>query len=192
MGAFEADGPAGQVMNLLNDLGHDPYVEAMDRTEQKTHEALDRRGRIPVFSPTEYQAPIGLQQAEVGEPVQSTGRRKGLLVACNYPGQKGELRGCINDSKKWHGMLRKYGFPDEDILVLHDERGRRGEETSFRRRCVDGLRWLVDGARSGDVLFFTFSGHGSQVANHSGTEADGMDEVILPTDFKSAGFVKDD
>ena len=48
-------------------------------------------------------------------------------------------------------------------------------------------RWLVSGARPGDSLFFSFSGHGGQVRDVDGDEADGLDETILPEDYKIAG-----
>ena len=39
------------------------------------------------------------------------------------------------------------------------------------------MQWLIKGAQPGDALFFHFSGHGGQVKDISGDEADGMDEV---------------
>ena len=40
------------------------------------------------------------------------------------------------------------------------------------------MKWLLGGVQSGDSLFFHFSGHGSQVIDHSGDEEDGLDETI--------------
>ena len=42
----------------------------------------------------------------------------------------------------------------------------------------------MQGARAGDVLFFHFSGHGAQEEDPKGWEEDGMNETILPVDFK--------
>ena len=47
-------------------------------------------------------------------------------------------------------------------------------------------------AKRGDCLFFHFSGHGGQVRDHSGDEADGYDETIVPCDYKRAGQITDD
>jgi len=44
----------------------------------------------------------------------------------------------------------------------------------------------------GDALFFHFSGHGAQQEDPHGYEEDGMNETILPIDFKSAGMITDD
>merc|ERR1719499_2672641 len=54
------------------------------------------------------------------------------------------------------------------------------------------MRWLVAGAQPGDALFFHFSGHGAQQRDPHGIEEDGMNETILPVDFKSAGMITDD
>lgn len=36
------------------------------------------------------------------------------------------------------------------------------------------------------------SGHGKQIQNVDGSEADGMDEVICPVDFDEEGYIEDD
>jgi len=61
-----------------------------------------------------------------------------------------------------------------------------------RMNILSGMRWLVSNAQAGDSLFFQFSGHGSQVLDTSGDEADGYDETILPMDHKTAGQIVDD
>jgi len=43
---------------------------------------------------------------------------------------------------------------------------------------------LVEGARPGDVLVFTFSGHAVQIPDEDGDEDDGLDEAICPADFE--------
>jgi hypothetical protein len=41
-------------------------------------------------------------------------------------------------------------------------------------------------------LFFNFSGHGTQIRDVDGDEADGFDEALCPCDFESAGVIVDD
>jgi len=41
-------------------------------------------------------------------------------------------------------------------------------------------------------LFFHYSGHGSQQRDRTGMEADGMDETILPVDYRKSGQITDD
>lgn len=61
-----------------------------------------------------------------------------------------------------------------------------------RANIITQMRNLVAGAAPGDSLWFSFSGHGSQVADTSGDEADGMDETICPADYTTAGQIVDD
>jgi len=56
---------------------------------------------------------------------------------------------------------------------------------------LEGISWLVSGAAAGDLLFFQFSGHGGQTKDLNGDEDDGIDEVIFPCDFKTAGTERD-
>merc|ERR1712070_1014755 len=60
-----------------------------------------------------------------------------------------------------------------------------------RNNIPNAIRWLVDGAQPGDVLFFQFSGHGAQREADDDSEIDGMDELIIPTDYKRAGMIVD-
>jgi hypothetical protein len=64
--------------------------------------------------------------------------------------------------------------------------------TPTKANIRKGFRWLVDGAKAGDVLWLHFSGHGTQVKDKNGDETDGMDESICPVDFKKAGVIIDD
>lgn len=45
---------------------------------------------------------------------------------------------------------------------------------------------------SGSSLFLSFSGHGTQVRDEDGDEADGYDEAICPRDYATAGLLVDD
>lgn len=127
---------------------------------------------------------------------QPSGRRKALLVGINYRGTNAELRGCVRDVSFVHHLLTsKFGFKKSDFVVLTDEPDgisgvRRGAPT--RRTILSSLNWLVSDTRPGDSLWFSFSGHGSQVRDLNGDEADGYDETILPVDYKREGHIVDD
>jgi len=62
----------------------------------------------------------------------------------------------------------------------------------YATNILAGIRWLVTGAKKGDVIVFYYSGHGSQVADVSGEEIDRRDETICPHDYATAGMIKDD
>jgi len=102
-------------------------------------------------------------------------KKRALIVGINYLGTSSELRGCINDANLINKTITEhYGFNDVRMLL---------DANATTAGILNGLYWLVDGARSGDVLYFHYSGHGSQIVCYDGEEADGLDEIICPVDL---------
>eukprot|EP01134_Creolimax_fragrantissima_P003123 CFRG3123T1 len=95
-----------------------------------------------------------------------------------------------------HGIVNaeKLGVPPlsgRRRAVLVDDQ----QNSSFhptRRNILNALGWLSGEAKPGDSLFFHYSGHGGQVRDTNGDEEDGMDETIIPMDYKQAGQIVDD
>lgn len=107
--------------------------------------------------------------------------KKALCVGINnYPGSSNDLAGCVNDCNDWAYILTsKYGFTS--VSKLLDSQATMGA-------IKKALTALVDGAVSGDVIVFTYSGHGSYVVDKNGDEPDGKDETLYAYD----GNVLDD
>jgi metacaspase-1 len=104
--------------------------------------------------------------------------RKALLCGVNeYQIPGANLRGCVNDVENIRGVLEDVcGFEASDITVLINEQVTKAAiETELAK--------LVSGAAAGDVLYFHFSGHGSNVADKDGDEPDGRDEIFCPNDL---------
>eukprot|EP01068_Selenidium_serpulae_P010809 Selendium_serpulae@DN5536_c2_g1_i2.p1 len=118
------------------------------------------------------------------------GKKKALLIGINYAGSEAELAGCINDVRLIGSRLKHSGF--DDIRTMTDERSTSSSLQSTKANMVECMKWLVNGARRGDQLFFHFSGHGTQVRDRSGDESDGFDESLMPVDYKKAGPLIDD
>jgi metacaspase-1 len=114
---------------------------------------------------------------------------KALLVGVNkYKMAGSDLSGCVNDVTNMRDILLKYfGFTTKDIRLLVDER-------ATKKNIIDGLKWLVDKAKSNNRLLFHFSGHGSQIVDSDGDELkDKKDEIICPHDMDWDGtFISDD
>lgn len=109
-------------------------------------------------------------------------KKKALLVGINYVGTSNVLRGCINDVKNIKAILEKQNFDTIETIL---------EKEATTAGIMAGLRRLVDGAEPGDVLFFHYSGHGSQT--FSNLEADKLDEIICPIDIDWVkNVIKDD
>ncbi|CAJ2659090.1 unnamed protein product [Trifolium pratense] len=109
--------------------------------------------------------------------------KRAVLIGCNYPGTKAELKGCINDVWRMHKcLIEKYGFSDEDITVLIDTDRSYTQPTGKNIRCA--ISKMVRLAQPGDVLFVHYSGHGTRLPAEIGEDDDtGYDECIVPTDM---------
>jgi uncharacterized caspase-like protein len=104
--------------------------------------------------------------------------KKALLVGINrYRIPGADLRGCVNDVKNVRAVLTThYGFASKDITSLTDY-------AATTKAMRDAITKLVKGAKSGDVLLFHYSGHGANVPDKDGDEADRRDEILCPTDL---------
>jgi hypothetical protein len=121
-----------------------------------------------------------------------TGRRKALLIGINYFGQRGQLRGCINDVKNMSTYLNQnFGYAREDMVILTDDQ-QNPMSIPTKQNILRAMHWLVKEARPNDSLFFHYSGHGGQTPDLDGDEDDGYDEVIYPVDFRVQGHIVDD
>ena len=61
-----------------------------------------------------------------------------------------------------------------------------------KQNILNGFKWLVKGARSGDSLFVHYSGHGGTQEDTNGDEPDGQDETLIPVDYEKNGVIVDD
>ncbi|KAG8385948.1 hypothetical protein BUALT_Bualt03G0098300 [Buddleja alternifolia] len=105
--------------------------------------------------------------------------KKAVLIGCNYPGTKAELKGCINDVRRMYAcLLERYGFSEEDITVMIDTDDSCTQPTgrNIRRALAD----LVNSAEAGDFLFVHYSGHGTRLPAETGEDDDtGYDEELV-------------
>lgn len=143
--------------------------------------------------------PSGMQHFGTGAPQgyafqysNCTGRRKALLIGINYFGQRGQLRGCINDVKNMSTYLNEFfGYAREDMVILTDDQQNPMSQPT-KANILRAMHWLVKDAQPNDSLFFHYSGHGGQTPDLDGDEDDGYDEVIYPVDFRVQGHIVDD
>jgi hypothetical protein len=104
--------------------------------------------------------------------------KKALLIGINrYMVPGADLRGCVNDVVNMRSVLTNYyGFVDSDIAQLTDF-------DATKKAMQAGIQKLLKGAKKGDVLMLHYSGHGSNVPDKNGDEADHRDEILCPTDL---------
>ena len=122
----------------------------------------------------------------ISEPISLS--RKALLIGMNYPGTPYKLSGCVNDINIIEKLLiEKFNF--QSIVKLHDSSSILPNKVNILMQ----LKLLLNQSKSGDVLFFHYSGHGSQIKDINRDESDGNDEVIIPLDyFSNNSIIVDD
>lgn len=94
-------------------------------------------------------------------------KKTAILVGLNYPGSYYSLNGCVNDVKNGNEYLKARGFEarfleDKDITAAYD--------------VLEVLNELK--TNDSKVVFFHYSGHGTQVKDNSSDEMDGKDEAL--------------
>jgi len=95
------------------------------------------------------------------------------------------LHGPVNDVGLLRTVLLDKGFADDRIQTLTSRSTAQRDPT--RQNILLAFERLKNSVMPGDKVFFYLAGHGSQQpqpAIHAGrpTEADGLDEVFLPSD----------
>ena len=106
--------------------------------------------------------------------VAENANKKALLVGINYIGTSYELSGCISDVENMAAKL--VGF--SSIESITDNTAMRPTKANILQQFTK----LLQNAMSGDLLIFSFSGHGTQIADRNGDEMDGKDEGFLTID----------
>jgi len=101
--------------------------------------------------------------------------KKCLCVGINKYGNGNDLQGCIQDVYTMTEIVENH-FDFKLVQTLLDEQ-------ATTANILDKLKWLVDGAKAGDVLMFVYSGHGSQIKCDDGSEEDNLSEIICPVDL---------
>ena len=106
--------------------------------------------------------------------------RKALCVGINdYPGTENDLHGCVNDANEWCEMFESLGF--DEVRAMSDY-------SATAVAVLLNLESLILEAEAGDVIVFTYSGHGTYTWDESGDEPDYYDEALYVYD----GMILDD
>jgi hypothetical protein len=129
---------------------------------------------------------VSLPAPQPGPAGSMIGRRRALCVGIDsYP--RSQLFGCVNDARQWRDTLRSLGFDEPKMLT---------DREATRSAILDHLNELIQSSQAGDVLVFQYAGHGTQVRDLNGDEADGdspgKDEALCPIDYAEGRFLIDD
>ena len=83
-------------------------------------------------------------------------------------------------------LITRYGFEEKNIHVYT-------QAEATHKNILDAIQtYLADPATPGDVSFFYYAGHGSQMRNSRSVEEDKEDETTVPADsFKGTEDIRD-
>lgn len=109
--------------------------------------------------------------------ISSISKKNALLIGINYKGTENELNGCINDVITLKNKLTELKF--DNINILTDDL----DIKPTKNNILLGLQKLLENSNEGDILFFSYSGHGSSTIDKSGDETDGLDELLVASDL---------
>ena len=121
------------------------------------------------------------------------GKKRSLLIGCNYTNIHGaELKASHDDigSMKDY-IVNVHGFPETDDLMtvlLDDDKHKHPTHLNI----TEAFKALSEQSQPGDAVFVQFSGHGGRVLDSPiESEAESYDEVIVPSDYKVSGLIRD-
>lgn len=119
--------------------------------------------------------------------------KKALCIGVKYAGTDAEIHGPTNDTVRWVEVLTRHcEFKRRNIMAMIDEypNGEAvGDDDELYTRptkenIMEGLDWLVQDVVAGDVVLFTFAGHGVQVPDSAASKTDEkLEEALCPVDW---------
>tara|TARA_A100001011_G_C14317025_1_gene848428 strand:- start:4799 stop:5764 length:966 start_codon:yes stop_codon:yes gene_type:complete len=116
-----------------------------------------------------------------------------LLIGLNYSNdEKYKLNGSYNDVllMKEH-LINHENFNTDNILILTDKIGYNTQLNATYSNIVNRIQEMINISTKNDILFFYFSGHGSQINDLNNDENDKKDEVFIPSDYNN-NIITDD
>ena len=90
----------------------------------------------------------------------------------HYGGWDGALSACEFDAKDMNALAKAQGFTTRTLLTPQ----------ATTAAVIGAIQQAAATLRSGDIFFLSYSGHGGQVPDTNGDEADGQDETWVMFD----------
>lgn len=117
------------------------------------------------------------EQYEHLECFQDTGGKVRLLVvALDYDYKPGAELTCTHDAEFFVAMAKSAGITD--ITVVTDKNKMGTARFPTRSEVLRNMREVGKRCEAGDWFIWFFAGHGFNVPDHDGDEADGFDEAF--------------
>jgi hypothetical protein len=100
-----------------------------------------------------------------------------IVAVSNYaPATGWNMLNSENDIPLIREALKRQGFKEANIRIIRDN------EATKQGILLAMQQQFITKAKAGDICVFHFSGHGQQVMDNNGDEADGYDEALVTYD----------
>lgn len=120
------------------------------------------------------------------------GLKRALLIGINYlENPNNKLFGCINDVLNIEKKIRATNPGCKEYRILTDD-SKNPLLKPTRKNIIDGINWLVSNLKSGESVFFHYSGHGGLTLDVSGDEKSQYDSCIYPINASKIEKISDD
>lgn len=77
-------------------------------------------------------------------------------------------------------LIKRFKFVPSDIKILNTR------ESTTKAAIEQGFKDLIAQVKPGDIVYLHYSGHGAQIEDDNGDEIDGLDESLIPSDYKTS------
>jgi hypothetical protein len=167
------------IINNFNNLYKQILGNRLNRNKQQLLNRLIATTNVNINSlKINYSLSISNIQKIVINLPEIINKKNALLIGINYIGTPNELGGCINDVDAIKTKLMETGFTN--FITLTD----KTEVKPIKQNILNAFTNLLkSGTKSGDLLCFFYSGHGSYIIDKSGDETDNRDETIVSLDM---------
>lgn len=185
-GDFSSDGPTlnSVLRRILNRSDSDPiHPYPGSRSLDSVWDIWAPPSDLPGFSPRTGTAAPTSFTSQSATPLTSPprdaasnpGKRAALCVGIDAYASPNRLTGCVHDANTWASLLKAKGFEPQMLL----------DQQASYDVLTAALRGMIQSSKAGDVLVFTYSGHGTTVPDLTGRTVDGIEEAMVPADFTS-------
>jgi len=118
--------------------------------------------------------------------------KRALLIGINYiHTPQNRLNGCIDDIVDIKRVLmEQYQYHEENIVMLRDDVEAREKQPTCANMLHE-LENIVSKSGPDDEIWIHYSGHGSQIPDQFTFKESKLDDIIVPMDYQTGGFICD-
>ena len=118
--------------------------------------------------------------------------KRALLIGIDYRNDAtAKLNGCVDDIINIRNMLvDAYDYDVNNIVMLRDDTDDPSKSPTSHNIMHELIK-IVGDSSNNEEIWIHYSGHGSQIPDFASLKHNGVDDVIVPVDYMTAGLIPD-